>query len=96
MLLAIILAIGLVYLVSVLQKRILQKLDYFKLTNREKEVYELLATTDLSFDEIAKKLVISPATLTTHKTNIYGKLLVSNRAELTRFYYKEILKNHGL
>lgn len=71
-------------------------MDYFKLTNREKEIYELLATTDLSFDEIAKKLVISPATLTTHKTNIYGKLLVSNRAELTRFYYKEILKNHGL
>lgn len=76
--------------------RILQKLDYWKLTNREKEVYELLATTDLSFDEIAKKLVISPATLTTHKANIYGKLLVSNRAELTRLYYKEILKNHGL
>lgn len=71
-------------------------MDYFKLTNREKEIYELLATTDLSFDEIAKKLVISPRTATTHRMNIYSKLCVSNRAELTRMYYKEILKNHGL
>lgn len=75
--------------------RILQKLDYWKLTNREKEVYELLATTGLSFDEIAKRLTISPTTLNTHKANIYSKLLISNRAELTRMYYKEFLKNHG-
>ena len=54
------------------------------LTRRERQVLKLLAT-DLSSREIAAKLVISPATLHTHRKNIYRKLSVNKRAEAVQW-----------
>ena len=50
------------------------------LTRREVQIVELLAT-DLSPQEIAAKLVISPATVYTHTKSIYRKLDVHKRTE---------------
>lgn len=48
------------------------------LTNREVDVLLLLAER-LSDQEIAERLVISPATVRKHATRIYRKLGVHNR-----------------
>ena len=53
------------------------------LTLRERQVIRLLAT-DLSPQDVAHKLVISPHTLNTHTKNIYHKLEVHKRAEAVR------------
>jgi LuxR family maltose regulon positive regulatory protein len=53
------------------------------LTRRERQVIRMLAT-DLSQQDIADKLVISPHTLNTHTKNIYRKLEVCKRAEAVR------------
>ncbi len=50
------------------------------LTRREVQIVELLAT-DVSLQEIAAKLVISPATVYTHTKSIYRKLDVHKRME---------------
>ena len=48
------------------------------LTSREQEVLELIAQ-GLTNKHIAKHLEISPRTVSTHLTRIYGKLWVKNR-----------------
>ena len=53
------------------------------LTPRELDVARLVAT-GLSNDEIAGKLFISTRTVGTHLTNIYKRLEIHTRAELTR------------
>jgi LuxR family maltose regulon positive regulatory protein len=50
------------------------------LTRRELQILKLL-TTDLSRQEIAARLVISPGTVHTHTKNIYSKLHVNNRIQ---------------
>ena len=50
------------------------------LTNREREILRLLATS-LSAGEIAAELVVSVATVHTHSKNIYGKLDVHSRIQ---------------
>lgn len=63
----------------------------FDLTEREQEIYKLLATTDLTYKEIAKMLILSEKTVMTHKRNIYDKLNFKNRAALTRHYYEGLI-----
>jgi NarL family two-component system response regulator LiaR len=50
------------------------------LSQREREVLALVVE-GLSNDEIARQLMISPATVKSHVRHIYAKLLVANRAE---------------
>lgn len=52
-------------------------------TNREKEVIELIAS-GFSTEEIAAKLYLSKGTIETHKKNIYIKLKVKTAPELVR------------
>jgi predicted ATPase/DNA-binding CsgD family transcriptional regulator len=59
-------------------------LERYDLTPREAEVLRLLAT-GLTDREIAERLVISPRTVNTHLTSVYGKLGVSSRSAATRF-----------
>ncbi|WP_165423570.1 LuxR C-terminal-related transcriptional regulator [Ktedonosporobacter rubrisoli] len=54
------------------------------LTERESEVLRLLAQ-GLSNAQIAERLVISPRTVTTHLSSIYGKIGVSSRSAATRY-----------
>lgn len=54
------------------------------LTMREAEVLRLLAT-GLANAEIAQQLSVSPRTVNTHLTSIYGKLGVSTRGAAIRF-----------
>lgn len=57
-----------------------------KLTDREKEVYNLLATK-LSSKQIAHYLNLSLATVSTYRNSIYEKLGYNDRIELIVDYY---------
>lgn len=61
------------------------------LTPREQGVLRLLAQ-GLTNAQIAEQLVISPRTVTTHLTSIYGKISVSSRSAATRY----AIENHLL
>jgi len=61
-----------------------------KLSNREKEVFVLLAD-GLTPKEIGKRLFISPKTVETHKYNILEKLNFHSMAELTKLAIKKNL-----
>jgi len=54
--------------------------DYDKLTRREKELFPFFAQA-LSNSEIAQKVSLSPATIDSHRTNIYFKFEVHSAAE---------------
>jgi DNA-binding NarL/FixJ family response regulator len=58
-----------------------------QLTCREREVVTLVAA-GLSDDELAARLMISPATAKTHVTRALGKLDVRNRAQLVAVAYQ--------
>jgi DNA-binding NarL/FixJ family response regulator len=62
------------------------------LTNREKEVFPLLAD-GVSVKEISRRLGISPKTVETHKYNIMEKLNTKSLATLTKVAYKKGLLN---
>ena len=53
----------------------------FRLTNREEEIAEMLAT-GLTAKEIGRRLKISSETVRSHTRNIYLKLRVKNKVEL--------------
>ena len=57
------------------------------LTEREREVMALVAA-GLSNDEIAEKLVVSPATAKTHVSRAMVKLVARDRAQLVVFAYE--------
>lgn len=57
---------------------------YALLTNREREVLELLAR-GMSYAEIAEKLTISPRTAETHRTNVMRKLDLKTSADITLY-----------
>jgi DNA-binding CsgD family transcriptional regulator/tetratricopeptide (TPR) repeat protein len=54
------------------------------LTTREVEVLRLVAQ-GLTDAQVAEQLVISPRTVNTHLTSIYGKIQVSSRSAATRY-----------
>jgi DNA-binding NarL/FixJ family response regulator len=60
------------------------------LTEREREVMVLVAE-GLSNDEIARKLVLSPATAKTHVSRIMTKLAVRDRAQLVVLAYESAM-----
>jgi two-component system response regulator NreC len=57
------------------------------LSPREKEIFRLLAE-GFSSREIAEKLVITPSTVHSHRSNIMEKLGLSNRHELIQYARK--------
>lgn len=57
------------------------------LSPREKEIFRLLAE-GYSSKEIAEKLVITPSTVHSHRSNIMDKLGLSNRHELIQYARK--------
>ena len=54
------------------------------LTPREIEVLRLVAK-GMTNEQVANQLVISPRTVDTHLTSIYGKIGVSSRSAATRY-----------
>ena len=64
------------------------------LTEREREVLKL-AVEGRSNKEIAALLVISPKTVSVHRTNIMAKLDVHNSAELVRYAMQHHLVGFG-
>lgn len=64
------------------QTNVLVSLD--DLTKREMEILRLIAE-ELTNNEIAKKLFISPRTVDTHRRNLLQKLQVKNTAGLVKF-----------
>jgi two-component system response regulator NreC len=90
---------GEVFLYPMMAQRLVQ--DYLRratgeadteiaLSPREKEILQLLAE-GYSSKEIAEKLVISPSTVHTHRSNLMSKLGLTTRYELIQF-----AREHGL
>lgn len=59
-------------------------IDYGKLSDREKEVLQVVAEGN-SNKEVAEKLFISPKTVENHKANIMKKLNIHDRVGLTKY-----------
>ena len=68
--------------------------DLKALTEREREVMALVAG-GLSNDEIAERLIVSPATAKTHVSRAMGKLGARDRAQLVVFAYQSGLVRPG-
>lgn len=61
------------------------------LTKREKEVYWYLVHTRLNKAEIAKKMGVTFATISSHILNIYLKKMVNSRWELIFSHYENLI-----
>ncbi len=60
------------------------------LTAREVEVLRTVAQ-GMTNEQVAEQLVISPRTVNTHLTSIYGKIGVSSRSAATRYAMEQHL-----
>lgn len=72
---------------ATLTKKTVSAPDLKALTEREREVMALVAT-GLSNDEIAARLIVSPATAKTHVSRAMVKLGARDRAQLVVFAYE--------
>jgi DNA-binding NarL/FixJ family response regulator len=63
-----------------------QNENVFQLSDREKEILQLLST-GLEYKEIGTKIFISPNTVKKHCINIYQKLHVNSKAQALRIAY---------
>lgn len=77
----------LLHLFSRMMKQSTSKTKSNKLSKREVEVVNLIAT-GLSSEKIGEQLSISIKTVSNHRNNIYSKLGVQNTAELISYAYK--------
>ena len=57
---------------------------YTKLSNREREVFQIIAE-GRSTKEVADILCVSPSTVKTHRANIMEKLQIDNISQLIQF-----------
>ena len=62
--------------------------DTYSLTQREREICELLLTTGIAQNQIAERVGLSGYTVNYHIKNIYRKLSIQSRAELTAMFAK--------
>ncbi|HZG26089.1 MAG TPA: response regulator transcription factor [Chitinophagaceae bacterium] len=69
------------------QKPEVTNVDEFRLTRREQQILELLIA-GLSYKEIAGKCFISTETMNSHVKNIYHKLNVHSRSQITARFKK--------
>jgi len=76
--------------VAVLQPESAEALPHARLSDREYEVFRLLAAGE-SVTDIARKLNVSVKTISTHKFRIMQKMNLANSAELIRYAIR-----HGL
>jgi DNA-binding NarL/FixJ family response regulator len=60
--------------------------NFFHLTEREKEILQLLSQ-GLEYKEIAARINISPNTVKKHSINVYQKLHVNSKAQALRIAY---------
>lgn len=60
------------------------KASHESLSNREFEIFKLIASGS-SVSEIADKLILSSATISTHRARILAKMNLRTNAELTRY-----------
>jgi len=65
-----------------------------ELTKRERQVVEGV-TQGMSFKQIAKKLKLSPSTISNHLYRIYQKLNISNRSELAGMMCQPLSENQN-
>ena len=68
-------------------------LDRFDLSDREKEVLQLLVN-GLDYRSIARELSISPHTVRKHTSNIYDKLHVSSKTQAINLVNQRIARHH--
>lgn len=73
---------------SFLDDQVPQNHQMPKITNREREILELIVDGKTS-KEIAEHLFISPRTVDTHRANLMQKLKLNNIADLVRYAIKE-------
>lgn len=73
-------------IVQQFQKKASTQKDDFQLSNREKEILELLAK-GFTYQQAADNIFISGKTIKKHVYNIYAKLHVSSRMEAVNKYF---------
>jgi two-component system, NarL family, response regulator LiaR len=73
-------------IVQQFQKKLPTEKEDYHLTEREKEIVELLAK-GLTYQQAADKIFISGKTIKKHVYNIYEKLHVNSRTEAVNKYY---------
>ena len=73
-----------------LQSPVAARLPHESLSDREYEVFELIARGETP-QEIAKKLSLSPKTVSTYRARILGKTGMKTNAELMRYAFEQKL-----